>query len=396
MAAEPISVFSHKIDPRGVLKLLCRLSPSSAVSGPEDDWEAVALTVPQGDGRRPTGLTFRRPRDGPGWPPLLLGLRNHFAGFPDAPRKADALRLIGAFRSALAVEWAPDLVPDGDDRLPYLFAVAGRLDAALLTPSSLRDAEGRVLLGADGSSDPDAVLPRLPAEPSAPDPVRVARRALALAAVASRALLEQTDPEKVDGEASRRRVLDWAAAAGVGDELEPDERAVLERPVGALGRPEAVNATWRLEGLAVLAWALRRFGLPAYDGLVDPWPMLRSLGFLDADAARRLLAVPDVRPPDELLAVRLQLAALHGRLREFRLRPRPLNLRDFAPPAWSVPLDLTPFRLIDDDLALGDRPIARAAPDVLQSAFSAAHERRVAVAWLLGGAAAYSQADASA
>src|SRR5947199_2100857 len=92
-------------------------------------------------------------------------------------------------------------------------------------------------------------------KPEPPTPKRVARRALALAAVTARALLEQQDPADSRSEANRQRFLSWVAALGLEDELEPDEWEVLQRPVGRLDRQAAVNATWRLEGLGVLAWA---------------------------------------------------------------------------------------------------------------------------------------------
>src|SRR5205085_11773149 len=110
------------------------------------------------------------------------------------------------------------------------------------------------------------------------------------------------------------RVLAWIDAAGFGEELEPDEWEVLQRPVGGLTKQAAVNASWRLEGLGVLAWALGRYDLPAYDQLIDVWPLLRSVSFLDADAARSRVAPTSVRPVAELQALSTTLFTLHWRL----------------------------------------------------------------------------------
>jgi hypothetical protein len=401
MAAEPIDIFSHKIDPHGVLKLLRHLAPSAEADGPEDRWRSVTLTLPKAGGKESVRLTFRHDADyyaGPGWPRQLLGMRNVLAGFPDAPRKADVLRLIGAFRFALAAQFRPDMDPDGDDRLPYLFAVAKFLDGVLFTPSSLRDNEGRVLLGADGSADADAVLPQPPpaapeAAPTPPTAERVAQRALGLAAVAGRGLLEQEDAARMDVEANRRRVVAWVEAAGVLEELELDEWAVLQSPVGALTKQAAVNASWRLEGLGVLAWALRLYDLPAYDQLIDVWPLLRAVGFLDADAARSLLAAAAVRPPAELQALSKPLFALHWRLREFTLKPQAMDFATFAADAWFGPLDLTALRLIEGDLALRGHAVGAAPREASQSVLSATRERRVAINWLLGRGEIYSKVD---
>jgi hypothetical protein len=57
MAMEPINIFSHRIDPRGVLAILRSLSPDVGVSGPGDDWQTATLTVARsGEQAR---LTFR-------------------------------------------------------------------------------------------------------------------------------------------------------------------------------------------------------------------------------------------------------------------------------------------------------------------------------------------------
>jgi hypothetical protein len=416
MAMEPINIFSHRIDPRGVVALLRSLAPAVAVTGPDDAWQEATVTIarPGREGR--ARLTFRHDPDyydGPGWPRQMLGMQGYFSRFPEGERKPEILRLIGTFRFALATEWEPDLDSDGDERLSYLYAVARHLDGVLFTPSSLRDAEGRVLISADGEFDPDAVLPKMPPappattepddvaqdaeqaeEPEPPTPERVACRALALAAVAARALLEQDDPSESWVAEFHRDTLAWVEAVGIGDELEPDEWEVLQRPPGALDRRAQIDATWRLEGLAVLAWALGRFELPAYDQLVHPQALVRSLGFPDADASRRLLAHPSLRPPAELEALSKQLLALHWRLRDYTLRPQAMDFRAFARDCWFGPLDISPFRLIDDDLALGGYAISDAPEDVFRSALSAAMERHKAINWLAGGGL-YSQTDTS-
>src|SRR5207248_10992204 len=81
------------------------------------------------------------------------------------------------------------------------------------------------------SSAPHRRLHSFPTRRSSdlPTPERVARRALALAAVTARALLEQQDSADPRGEANRQRFLSWVAALGLEDELEPDEWEVLQR-----------------------------------------------------------------------------------------------------------------------------------------------------------------------
>lgn len=415
MAMEPINIFSRRVDPRGVIGVLRSMSPAVEVTGPDYDWYEATVTVMKpgrGDHLR---LTFRHHAeyyDGPDWPRQVFGMQAYFSKFPEGSRKPDVLRLIGTFRFALATDWQPDLNADDDERLQFLFAVARHLDAALFTPSSLRDAEGRVLLSASGECDADAVMPKMPpiepiseggdngpsddepAELEPPTPERVARRALALAAVTARALLEQDDPNEPWVAAFHRDTLQWVEDVGIGDELEPDEWKVLQRPPGALDERAQIDATWKLEGLVVLAWALKRFEMPPHDELVNPQALIRSFGFQNAALARELLAAPILRPADELEVMRKQLLGLHWRLRNFSLRPEAMDFLTFSKNCWFGHFDISPFRLIDNDLAIGDSPIIDAPEDLVQLASSCAIERHQAVNWLTQGGI-YSETDTS-
>jgi hypothetical protein len=225
-----------------------------------------------------------------------------------------------------------------------------------------------------------------------PAPQRVARRALALTAVTGRAILEQdtANPEtpKVYGE-----LLGWAGALDMGDEFESDERAVLQSQPGRLDRQAQINSTWRLEGLVILAWALGRFEIPPHDQLVALNPLWRSLGLLDAEGARQLLAAPTLRPRPEIGTLRNRLFALHWRLRDYSVNPKVMDFAEYARTCWFGPLDLTALPLVDGDLALRGERIDLAPPEVFSSAHSIAQERHQAVNWLWEGPERYSRAS---
>jgi hypothetical protein len=320
---------------------------------------------------------------------------------------------------------------DNDEHVRIVLAVARRLDAVLFTPTTLRDAAGRIIISATGVADPAAVVPRVPASwidpasgrftvrlpadaafnllgpnteqtpddqsPLPPTPTRVARRALALAAVTARGLLEQEDPSDPGVEETRQRVLRWVDDVGIRDELEPDEWKVLQLPLRAAPQQDMVNATWRIEGLAVLAWALNRFAAPAYDQPVDPGQLLPAIGLLHADRAQALLAEPPLRPRDELVTMQRRLLAIHWRLRDFGINPKSVNFRRFCDGStmWLGAVDLAGVRLIGDDLALGDAAIANAPQALFHNACSAAMERHLAINWLCGGPPIYSETDTS-
>ncbi|HEX8697158.1 MAG TPA: DUF4272 domain-containing protein [Longimicrobium sp.] len=413
MTAEPINLFARIADHAGVARRLRELAPDVKIDGPDDRWRSARVSF--GKWWRKRTLTLLYDPDyhaEPNWSAQMGGMRGYLSRFPDSGRKRQAVMLPTTFRYSLATQFDPDPDPGGDPRLDVLFAVAELVDGVLFTPSALRDARGRVLFSPEGAGaeDPAAVWPRVIAEVSVSDPSgaaapddededaepptaeRVARRALALAAVTARAILEREARER--GAAGKHQdLLGWVRETGVEDELEEYEREHLRQPPGRLDPRSQMNASWRLEGLAVLAWALGRFELPPHDELVDPDPLWKSLGLLDAGAARALLASPALRPREEIEALRSRLFALHWRLRDFYVKPGAMDFGEFARTCWFGPLDLTGIPLVEGDLGLGGRRIDRAPPDVFSTAHSAAQERHQAANWLWEGPALYSEAS---
>lgn len=223
-----------------------------------------------------------------------------------------------------------------------------------------------------------------------PSPRRVAARALVLCAVVCRGFIEQ-EAATQETEALRRRILDWLGRLELLPEAEPQELAMLRAPLGRLPPQEAVDAGWRCEGLAVLAWALQVLPLPGYDQEVEPKAATEALGFLWEEEAGELLAAPNLRAAPEIERLGKQLFALHWRLVEFSLRPKSLYFGSFAKDAWFGPLDTSYVRLIQGDLAIGERPIVRADPDEVSQCASLARERHQAVNWLLGQDPLYSR-----
>ncbi len=419
MSAEPIVIYSHKIDPAGVLEALRRLDPQVQADGTGANWRNATISIRRGMFRKPLVLTFMHDPDyygGADWSAQMNGMQGYFARFPLHDRQVPVMQTIASFRFALATSFTPDRSEagyDDDPRMKFVYAVARQLDGAIFVPSALQDAEGRTLVAADGEQDEDAVFPQLPtgsapvATITLPDDVgsteeeevrtppsadRVAARALAMAAVCARGLLEQEEPAP-DVEETRKGLLQWIDDIGVGNELEPDEWKVLQRPHKTLSRQEALNATWRLEGLGVLAWALNRHELLPIDELIQPPKLLPALGLLDADRAKLLLAEPPLRPLDELQAFADCMFALNWRMVNYRVKPEGMNFREFAKTAWFGPLEIEGVRLVNDDLAIGDQAIHQADPQRVQAASIAAVERHQAANWLVGHAPLYSKVE---
>jgi Domain of unknown function (DUF4272) len=421
MAMEPITLFSRIADPAGVAKRLREIDPSVQIDGRGDKWSEAIITI--GKGKKKQTLSFTHDPDyyaEPNWSGQMNGMQGYFSRFPDTDRKAKVMLLITTFKFSLGTLFEPDYDPDGDPRLDILFQITKFLDGVLFTPSSLRDASGRILFGSGGEDeeDPDAVWPRVlgevpisdprgaamhdksrprdadeedeDAEP--PTPQRVARRALALTAVTARAILEQ-DTANPEAKKTYKDLLTWINDLEIDDEFEPDEWTVLQRPLGKLDQQAQINSTWRLEGLVILAWSLGRFEIPPHDQLVSLKPLWRSLGILDADAAKALLAKPKLRPRKEIAAQRSRLFALHWRLRNYHVNPGVMDFAEFARTCWFGPLDIAGVPLIKGDLALQGKRLDKAPADVFSNAHSTSQERHQAANWLWEGPELYSDAS---
>ncbi|HEX8244624.1 MAG TPA: DUF4272 domain-containing protein [Longimicrobium sp.] len=418
MTNEPLSIFGRNLDRAAVARRMREVARTVELDrADEDGWRSLTASFGRLWSRKTLTLTYDPAHcSEPEWPRQMDGMRGYYSRFPDTPRKARVMMLTHTFRFVFGTRFAPEHGGTSDPRVQALFAVAELLDAVLFTPSALLDARGRVLFGARGQADedPDAAWPKVAyavsvdaaaaaaehgdddedAEASAPTPERVAVRALALAALSARGMMEaESGQPEIAG--TYQRLLAWARETGAEGEMEEAEREVLRTPLGSLDPQAQVNACWRLDGLGVLLWALGRCELPPHDQTVDANTLWRAAGLLDAGAARELSAAPVLRPRDEIATLRKRLFALHWRLREYNIRRRAMDFAQFASTAWFGPLDITGFPLADGDLAIGGARIDRAPQEQLGTAFSIAHERHLAANWLWEGPELYSEADDS-
>lgn len=229
----------------------------------------------------------------------------------------------------------------------------------------------------------------VPPQPASPH--RVARRALVLATIACRGILEN---DKADPGSSEfwQRVSAWWGTLRLDAELEDEEAKLLRAPFGSADRQIAVNAGWRSESLAVLAWALRRAELPDHDVEADPAAVATSLGFLERDT---VLESPTLRSAEELERYRQIAFTVHWRLREYSLNPKAMDLGSFCRTAWFGPLSLDGVALCDDDLRIGDVSISAASMPAVRHALSIAQERHLAINWILDASLPFSETDTS-
>jgi hypothetical protein len=140
----------------------------------------------------------------------------------------------------------------------------------------------------------------------------------------------------------------------------------------------------------VLAWALGRYELPAYDVPAAPYEAAETIGFRKP-AIDTVLAAARLRAAAELSSLADDLFALHWRLREYSLVGKAIDFASFAKTAWFGPLPVSHLRLAASDLEIRGAPISRAPESAWREAMSIARERQQAANWLTGQEEIYSE-----
>jgi hypothetical protein len=235
-------------------------------------------------------------------------------------------------------------------------------------------------------------------QPAPPSSKRVAARAMALAALVWRAHFEINLPDQPSAElnAPREHVFRWLRGLGIASELEPQELSFFHAPFGNVDHRLVLETAWRCEGLGVLAWALGRFELPAYDQVVLPEPAQESVGFAHLDVAGEILNSATLRDLAEIDRYATHATLVTWRLRTFRLSPLawdlPGYLRGHASfkDGW-----LDGLRMVNGDLAIGDQALADAPAERVESCDRSALQRHIAAYWLQGDSQTYSKVDPS-
>lgn len=237
------------------------------------------------------------------------------------------------------------------------------------------------------SSDPDddELVP--------PESTRVVRRAFCLSAIVCRSFIDES-PDDEFCRALHAQMPPWLSQVDAASELEGWEATALSQPLGGLESQTRVDGTWLSEGLAVLAWSLRRFELPPHDRSVDPRALTNAMEFLQPEAAI-LLTTLSLRSSTEIETGARQSFAIHWRLRQFSLHPERMNFADFARTAWFGPLNIEGVPFASSDLSIGGVPISEADPSMWRLTLSIARERHRAFNWLLGYESEYSEVAAN-
>lgn len=411
MSHPPYNIFSQHRHPTRALTRLRELIPNAIVATePDGHWTKLTGIWKRGFLKGSLLLTVNHDPGyyaGENWPVQLNGMANYFRTFPGSEQRPDLFGYIPGLTFALSFILDPDPV-ENDPRIAVIFEMVQQLDGVIFLPTGLLDREGRPIVAADGEADPQAELPyHVPAftdteqtpeeegeaESAAelPDECRVLTRFLVLTALMERGFLEKEQQHGPEAAEDYRAVMvQGLHDVGAWDECESWEAEALEAPLGTLEEKLCWKLPWLSEGAAVLAWALGEAELPSYDQQVD----VQSLYDI-RDALMTSDTLSPVRPLEELQTLSHQMLAVHWRLRQFQVEPKAMDFVEYAPRAWCGPMDLGLARLIDNDLEVNGVPLSEAPEEAWKCASSILEERRMAIHWLLGEAAVYSENDTS-
>jgi hypothetical protein len=409
MASPPYNIFTQHCDPDGALAKLQELLPEAAVTRDADgQWTRIKGTWKRGWLKPSLTLTVNHDPSyyaGPGWATQVDGMAGYFSKFPDAKRRPDLFGYLPGLSFALSFLFDPDSA-DEDPRHAVVFQMAEAMDGVIFLPGCLVDSQGRVIVAADGESDPEAELPghepaNLDGEESigraggseesaceAPNAERVLARLILMTALVNRGFIESSPTDEM--ESTRQNMIEAIADSPAWEEAESWESDALQTPVGETDDRLKWQLPWLSEGAMVLAWAMELADLPSYDQQVDT-KLLYDL----EEKVRSRKPAPPLRPLSEMQTLAFQMLAIHWRLRQFHVKGEAMDFAAYAPKAWCGPMDLSLARLIDNDLEVNGRPLSQASEEQWKTAAGIMEERRKAINWLLGHHPVYSETDTS-
>jgi hypothetical protein len=392
MSREVINIYSARGDARTVRQLLLTRYPHATdCSLAPDEWTEIDITYP--DGKRVRVLHDASFYTGNGWENQKRGMMKYFERWPLGSQHSQLEQAVSAFQFALAVRFEPESGPE-DDRLVVVRELAEHLNGVLFSPTALRDPHFRVLVAADGQTDPAAQWPAielLSVTPCPHSPLRIARRAVALLFLSLRGLLERDSDTQPHTDVNYSRLQEWTDELSIDDEFEPWEWETIRTLPGQLAPQMAANAGWRVEGLAVLAWALYRGELPRYDQVADADLTWDAIGYLHEAKIRELWANPIVRTRSELEAYYRQMKRYHHRLLARWEATTNEGHRSEDDPSLKSQ-DWAALGQVDGELALRGVRLDRVSPELLGTCLSIARERHQAISWLCLGPDRYSDA----
>lgn len=218
--------------------------------------------------------------------------------------------------------------------------------------------------------------------PFAHSPQCMYRSALFYAYTACRGMIDGDQSPKAQSTARRiQEIFKQSWLDGL--ILEAAEERFINAPFGTLNDFNRSEASWLIERMAVLAWALGVAELPNYYTKVDPYSVSQSLGIFGNDHSQRI-AKATIRGTDEITMRGQLYHVLAWRLSEFRGDRKTIDLKAKLTAEDSPHLIVDGIYFIDNDLAVNERALGALSDVAFDQAAALVHYRYKEFRWLFG------------
>lgn len=161
------------------------------------------------------------------------------------------------------------------------------------------------------------------------------------------------------------------------------ELRFINAPFGSLLPAQRAEASWLIERMAVLAWAVGAAELPPFFRQINGAKVSKTLGIFQAEAKERVEAA-HLRSPDEIVMGAETYAALQWRLSEHARNPGHVDLYQKVKDPESEHLTVEGLEFIEGDLAIEGVPLSTVQQEKLGLTFSIVYQRFKGFRWLLG------------
>ena len=164
--------------------------------------------------------------------------------------------------------------------------------------------------------------------------------------------------------------------------LDAAEERFVNAPFGTLLPFQRTEASWLIERVAVLAWALDQATLPPLYEKVNGAKVSVTLGMFQADAKDRVERA-SLRNPDEIVMAANTYIALMWRLQDFHRDRQAIDFRKkLTEKEGHLVVDGLEFE--DGDLAIRGLPISKLSEDILGLTSTVVYQRFRQFRWLIG------------
>lgn len=164
--------------------------------------------------------------------------------------------------------------------------------------------------------------------------------------------------------------------------LDAGEKRFVNAAFGTLQPFQRAEASWLIEGMAVLAWAVGVANLPPFYRKINGSEVSKALGIFQPDARERIEQAT-LRDSDEIVMGARTYNALMCRLNEYLKERKRVELcKKLSDEKGHLIVDGLDF--LDGDLAIEGLPLDKTPDEKLALVAAIAYQRNRQFRWLLG------------